>query len=198
MRFHHWKVYSPRNRRQYWEFKCDCGSAKISDLQQVKGGGIRSCGCLQSEVRSQVHTKHGDGNPGEGNYRLYRIWLGMKDRCEQPTNPNHKRWGARGIKILWESYEAFRNDMLPTYTPGLTIERKDNDGNYCKENCVWIPRGDQARNRRDNVRLTYKGETLCQSQWAEKVGISPSLLHQRMHKLGWSLEKALTTPVQSH
>lgn len=197
VRFSHWKRYSPRNRRAYWEFVCECGNQKIADSTQVKFGSIHSCGCLQAEVRSRVHTKHGDGTPGRANFFLYKIWQGMKDRCEQPSNPNYAGWGARGIKILWESYEQFRHDMLPSYVPGLTIERKDNNGHYCKDNCIWIPRGKQAQNRRDTVFLEFEGERKCLSEWARIKGMSVGVLWHRLNKMGWPLKAALTTPPNS-
>ncbi len=84
----------------------------------------------------------------------YRCYVAMKQRC---TNPNHKRWkdwGGRGIKVCdrWlQGFKYFWTDMGPTYTEGMTIERRNNDGDYTPGNCYWTDMRDQTRNRRSNI-----------------------------------------------
>lgn len=98
-----------------------------------------------------MRDMNGDNNPnyrhGMRETRFYEIWAGMKKRC---NDLNHPDYGSRGITYQdsWEDFENFKEDMFNSYSEGLTLERKDVNGNYCKENCEWIPRSQQARNQR--------------------------------------------------
>lgn len=148
---------------------------------------------VMEETRSKVHTIHGGSKPGQIEH-LYIVWGSMKQRCEDPNHRRFRDWGGRGIRVLWENYEQFRADMLPDYKPGLQIERRDNNGHYCKENCKWATAKEQALNTRRNKRITFNGETLTYSQWQERLGFGRSTISGRMN-LGWSVERALTTPV---
>lgn len=90
----------------------------------------------------------------------------------------------------WMDFENFMRDMLPGYKPGLTLERKNNDGPYCASNCVWATRYEQARNNRRNRLITFNGETLLLGEWAQRLGITHSALNRRLQK--WPFEKAMT------
>jgi hypothetical protein len=122
----------------------------------------------------------------------------MKARCNNPQNPNYPRYGARGVKVCerWESdFVNFLEDMGRSPGPGYSLEREDNDGNYEPSNCRWATKTEQARNRRSNKRLTFRGLTLTQAEWAERTGIPQSTLHLRV-KYGWTVERALTQPLR--
>ena len=82
------------------------------------------------------------------------------------------------------------------YDEGLTLERIDNDGDYCPENCRWITQGEQMRNTRHSRRITFHGETKCLSEWARATGISRENIKNRLDNLGWSVEDALTREVK--
>ena len=127
--------------------------------------------------------------------RLFSIWKGMQDRCERPQNPNYHRYGGRGIKIEWPDFDSFLADMLAKYQEGLTLDRIDNNGNYSLENCRWATMKEQANNRSTNVYLEYKGKSHTIQEWANIMGLKVSVLGMRLRKYGWSVEKALTTPV---
>ena len=143
------------------------------------------------------------GNPNyykHGFYgtRFYRIWQGMKTRCSNPKHVAYHRYGGRGITYdpKWEKFENFKRDMFPTYKEPLTIDRINNDGNYCKENCRWVSVGEQGKNTSHNRVITYKGKTKTLVEWSKEIGGSKNMLHERLRH-GWSLERALTPPLFS-
>jgi hypothetical protein len=134
----------------YWQCKCSCGSETIVRGSDLRGAKTVSCGCYASEA---VATRR-RGNPtrtthGQSKTKTYGIWAAMIRRCENIGAPEYKYYGGRGIEVCaqWKSFENFLLDMgfCPT---GFSIERKDVNGNYCPENCIWIPRNQQSKNRR--------------------------------------------------
>ena len=138
--------------------------------------------------------KHGYARPGKIE-KLHGVWRNIIARCGSPNAQKYKYYGARGISICGEwkaNYVEFRTWAYANgYAEGLTIERIDNDAGYSPENCKWVDRKAQARNRRSSKLITFRGETQTQAAWAEKVGISQGTLHARIEKLGWPLERAL-------
>lgn len=131
--------------------------------------------------------------------RLYRIWSSMKTRCNNPNCRIYMRYGGRGITICdeWQrDFAAFREWAISNgYSEELTIDRINNDEGYSPENCRWATTKEQNRNRRDNRLLTLNGNTKPLAEWAEIAGLNIPTLHKRVVKLGWSLEKAMTTPL---
>lgn len=122
----------------------------------------------------------------------------MKGRCTNPNYHNFKYWGGRGIKVCdrWiDSFENFYEDMGPKPRKSYTIDRIDNDGDYCKENCRWASRKTQLRNSRHNKMITWNGETRCVNEWAEILNIHPKTLSVRIQR--WDLERAMTEPVNA-
>ncbi len=97
---------------------------------------------------------HGENNPnykhGMRGTRFYKIWAGMKKRCDNPDAVNYKNYGGRGITYdpKWSIFENFKVDMFSTYEDSLTLERINNSGNYCKANCEWVSKARQSRNQR--------------------------------------------------
>lgn len=193
IRFIKFHPFPSGKRCQVWELKCDCGKITTALARNLRTGHTKSCGCWEAESRSMVHTKHGGSKHRE---KLYDIWNSMKQRCEEVGYKFYERWGGRGIKVLWTTYEAFRKDMLPTYRKGLQIERRDNNGHYCKENCYWATAAEQARNRRSNVEIEFHGIIMCVTDWAEAFQMKRGTLAHRL-EAGWSVESALTTLVRS-
>lgn len=195
IRFAAWKVWSSGKRDPIWLWKCDCGNEKEALATNVKSGGVRSCGCYLSERMREVHTKHGAAQEGKVS-RMYRIFMGIKTRCENPNSPNYKYYGVRGIKCLWMSYEDFERDMGPTYQDHLTIGRIDNDGDYCKSNCRWETYAQQSVNKSSNRVLDLNGKSQTLSEWAKELNIPNTTIISRLDDLDWSVEKALTKPVR--
>ena len=140
----------------------------------------------EGDIMTGGHIKRGPNTSP-----TYRVWADMRSRC---TNPKHHKWGrygARGVTVCseWSSFEVFLADMGPKPS-GMSLERKDNDGPYSANNCIWATPKQQANNRSTSRRLTAFGRTQTISQWAEEAGISRATLCTRLFRCGWPLEKA--------
>ena len=88
--------------------------------------------------------------------------------------------------------------MKNGYQENLTIDRIDNDKGYSPDNCRWVTVKTQNRNARSNHLITFEGETHTLIEWCEIKGITRAALNNRINKYGWSINKALTTPVRKH
>jgi len=142
--------------------------------------------------KSNYFYKHGLGKKGPWN-----CWVGIKKRCLNSKDKLYSYYGGRGIQVCkeWLEYPAFYEWALRNgWAPGLTIERMDVNGNYCPENCIFIPKEAQTRNRRSTIWVEVEGEKLTLKEAARHYGLAYKLVHCRYRKLGWSLEKALSTP----
>lgn len=145
---------------------CSCGNQIIASIYHIKRGATRSCRCLANEMTIKRQTKHGFAPLAGKRRSAYHIWRGMKNRCYNPKFKFYSYYGGRGITICarWRnSFVNFLKDMGEP-RPGMSIERKDNNGNYCPSNCVWIPRRDQAKNMRSNWKIMISGEIVCASE----------------------------------
>lgn len=127
----------------------------------------------------------------------YIVWRAMVARCTNDKNPNYVRYGARGIRVC----ERWRNDFMVFLEDmgrrpaGLSLERRDNDGDYTPENCVWATASEQANNRRSSRLISFAGKTMTLAQWSRATGIGVSSIHFRLKK-GWPVDRALSTPVR--
>ena len=179
------RITERKKGKWYGIFCCqECGRKFEAQLNNVLNGNTKSCGCTQGE------------HHGESGTRLYRIYRHILERCNNPKCKEYKWYGARGIKCKFKSYADFRDFALANgYNDDLTVERIDVNGDYRKENITFIPQKLQSRNMRRNVFMTYKGLTLCASEWAEILDCNPDTLTKRKRS-GWSDEKTLETPIQ--
>jgi hypothetical protein len=141
--------------------------------------------------RARNHYIHGKWKTPE-----FGIWLRMLDRCRNPNRRAYHRYGGRGITVCdrWHSFAAFLEDMGERPSSKHTLDRIDNEAGYSPENCRWATWKEQQQNRSNNHRLTFQGETLCLSEWAQRVGIKKTTLQERLYR-GWSVERALEEPV---
>jgi hypothetical protein len=135
-------VYPSKDTRRQFLVQCSCGSPpKKMLISNFKTGSTKSCGCWNKE-KSTSHGMH--------KTRQYQCWADMKVRCDNTTHKWYPYYGGRGITYdeKWKTFEGFWEDMQEGYSDDLTINRRDNDGNYCKENCVWDNRNFQGHMRR--------------------------------------------------
>lgn len=165
---------------------CTCGSEKVAVLAELRRGRTTSCGCVQRERSQAANTLHGMRGSPE-----YESWKGMRARCNNHKHPQYVDYGGRGIYVCaeWDVFPAFLEDMGPRPSD-MTLDREDNNGPYAPWNCRWATRFTQARNRRDNRRITFAGRTLVLTDWALEFGISPDTLADRL-AAGWSLAAAM-------
>lgn len=183
-----------RNGKRRAKYACRCGNVLVILVASVKSGRTRSCGCRGLEKTVLRSTKHGMRRSPE-----YGIWQNIISRCENDNVDSYKNYGGRGIAICWRwrnSFATFYEDVGPRPSPVHTLERKDNDGNYEPGNVVWAERSVQANNRRDNHFLVFRGKRQTIAQWSRELLIDASLLQARISRLGWSPERALTTPAR--
>lgn len=173
-----------------WICQCECGVTVQVSTNDLKSGHNKSCGCLRQAFMNR--------RKGLSRSRIYSIWRGMKRRCCDENNKDYNGYGARGIKVCdeWKNnFMSFYNWAMENgYRDNLTIDRIDNDGDYKPSNCRWVTNTEQCANRRTNRYITYNGETKTISQWAKDKNLNFCTLWHRLNN-GWSIEKALTLPV---
>jgi hypothetical protein len=136
------------------------------------------------------------------NKRIYSIWRGMKFRCDNPKSNQYSNYGGKGIRVCndWLDFHIFQNWALSNgYADHLTLDRKNNNGHYCPENCQWISSKEQNRKRTNNHNITYNGITKCLMAWADdsSINIKPDTFKRRL-LLGWSIEDALTKKLKRY
>lgn len=172
-----------------WHCLCDCGSIVTVLGESLESGCIKSC----------KRVRHSKTLPRDGRSksRLYRIWIYMRRRCTRPSISCYEGYGGRGVYICEEWYNDFSVfqawALANGYKDNLSIDRIDVNGGYTPENCRWADAKTQASNRRSNRKITFQGETLTLTQWAERFGMSRQGLSDRLSR-GWPVERALTEP----
>jgi len=183
--------------KRVWECLCDCGNLTIVRGSTLVAGHTRSCGCYNRERRAETLiariTTHGkSADP------IYYVWEAMKARCYNEKESNYKRYGARGIKVCkeWLKFENFYRDMGDP-PKGYTLDRLNNNGNYCKKNCRWATPSEQARNRRTNTLITLGNKTKLLIEWLEEFKMSRETYYSRIKKSGLTPEQALLTPIDT-
>lgn len=184
--------FEVKNGKAYWLCKCDCGNTKVVAGDKLRSGNTVSCGCYQKECRGKGKRTHGMTDS-----RLYYEWSNMKSRCLNPKNIMYSNYGARGITVCedWKDFLNFAKwSESNGYSESLTLERIDVNGNYCPENCCWIPRKEQCLNRTDSHKITAFGKTQTIKEWSDETGLKYDTIHARIQYYGWSAEEALTKP----
>lgn len=158
----------------------ECASRRALKFVDPKNSGMRTHGMSKT--------------------RQWFIWQSLRFRCTDKKTTHYRHYGGRGITYdpKWETFEGFWEDMKEGYTDGLEIDRINNDGNYCKENCRWATRKQQVNNTRRTRRLTLNGVTKSMKAWSEDLKINYCTLQDRLNRGKWSVEKALLTPIKKY
>lgn len=170
--------------------KCDCGGEIYVMPYQLKNGSVKSCGCEKIKPHHVTHNR--------SKCEMFGTWKQMISRCSNPSNKKYSDYGGRGISVCeeWLNFDKF-NDWVNSVggrPNGYTLDRIDTNGNYCPDNCRFVPWSIQASNKRTSHLIEYKGEVKALSVWAKELCIPYYIIEHRINR-GWNVERALTTPV---
>lgn len=191
--------------RPYWLCECSCGRRVVRQHYKLKGNA--SCGCWHKErsskFYSELNKKHGN-SPGHhsGNSPTYNTWLAMKGRCTYKGNASYDAYAKKGITVCaeWEhDFSKFLADMGERPSKDHSIDRIDNAKGYSKDNCRWATRDEQQANRKRTLKVIWNGvETPLTEVWRKSaVSVSYSCFANRVIKLGWSIDEAIHSPVNT-
>lgn len=175
------KTISNENK---WICICECGNKISVSASRINKKRIKSCGCHNGDNFRKHNQKHS---------RLYNIWSNMKRRCDKSiANYENVTYCPE-----WAEFIPFYEWSIANgYADNLTLDRINTLGNYEPSNCRWVSQKVQQNNRTNNTFYTLENETHTLSEWSEITGIGRSTLSARILKLGWSVEKALTTSLK--
>ena len=189
-RFGYWTVLKRapnKGKRVFWLCRCVCGNVKIVQGTSLKNGVSKSCGCKKSENHFKSHGLHDTA--------LYRKWASVKNRCFNRNDKMYKHYGERDITMCdeWKNdFKAFYNwTMKNGYKENLELDRIDNDGNYCPENCRYVTHQENLRNMKRTLKVTFKGETKPLIDWCDELNLNYHTVYNRIYNLGWNIDKAL-------
>lgn len=187
-----------KNNHAAWKCECECGNECIKSSKQLLTNGVKSCGCLLTEVtiaRSTIHEM--------SNTKIYQTWVRIKQRCFDLNFIGYDYYGGRGITVC----DEWQNDFVAFYNhvsklehfgeDGYSLDRINNDGNYEPGNVRWATPKEQARNKRTTVFVEYGGEKISLQEAAERSGIDYTVLKKRwaVGKRGDELFKTKQKPL---
>lgn len=178
-----------------WFCRCKCEKLTRVHGTALKSGNTTSCGCMKIEILKERRITHGQS--GGQRTPEYNTWKAIRGRTQNPNNKRFSDYGGRGITVCarWQKFENFFADM-GVRPEGKSLDRIENDGNYCPENCRWATRVEQNNNKRNSHKFAYAGKAQNINQWANEMGMPAKALGKRLNKYGWPIEKALTTPLK--
>lgn len=176
-----------------WVCQCSCGELATVLSSNLRKGKQKSCGCLKKETL----TKHGFATKATPRHPLYDVWKGMMRRCYVAKDEHYANYGGRGIRVdeRWHDISCFAADVPARPSPRHSLDRIDNNRNYEPGNVRWATPKEQGNNRRTNVFFEIEAVRKTVTQWSEYAGVDVQVLKRRLAK-GWSVQKAIETPVQ--
>lgn len=178
-----------------WKCLCDpklggCGKTTIVSSWVIRHQTTRSCGCLLIERNKTYRTI----THGLSYSREYQVWKDIKKRCYNENDKYYADYGGRGITMCdeWkDDFAAFYRDMGPRPSSDYSIDRKDNDKGYSKDNCHWATRIEQANNMRKNIFYTYNGKSRTLAGWCREYELNYQTSYARLQS-GWSIDQIIT------
>lgn len=167
------KFYGGR-KRMFAIYRCSyCDSFFESSKESIDSGNKKSCGCMTNALK--IRITHNSSKT-----KLYKVWASMKQRCFNVKNKKYKTYGARGITVCdeWKKFEPFQKWALSNgYSQGLSIDRRDNDGNYEPSNCRWVGVKIQSSNRRTTNKTGFIGVSLERNRYVAHLSIENKKKH---------------------
>lgn len=163
------------NNKAVWKCVCDCGEFRVVTSNDLTRGKVKSCGCLSRKCDST-----GKGN---SKHKLYNVWSVMKQRCHNSNSNSYRYYGARGIQVCerWRSSFANFLEDMGERPEGMTLDRINNDSNYCPENCRWatVEQNNVNRGKRKTGSNKYKGVYWKENlkKWVARIGYKGECLH---------------------
>jgi hypothetical protein len=136
---------------------------------------------------------HHNWKHGMRNTRQYNTWNHMMNRCYNKNDSRFESYGGRGIKVCkkWHNFIGFWEDMKDSYYNDSTLERKDNNGNYCQKNCKWASWSEQRLNRRNTLKVKYNNKFVVLKQLCDDLNLPYKRIFQRIYTYNWSIEDSL-------
>lgn len=175
-------------KKKKWNCRCDCGNECIVSGSNLRSGHTTECLRCGYEATRAYNTTH-----GKTGTKIYAIWRGMLNRCENPKAKSFPDYGGRGIKVCPEWHDGgtfIKWAENSGYAEGLEIDRIDNNGDYEPDNCRWIERLLNSNNKRNNKLIEHNGETKTLAEWARVYNVSYKNL-SRCLLVGYSLDDAV-------
>ena len=174
-------AHKDSHHRAYYKMRCECGREWSAREDGIKRGKVRSCGCRRNELNRNSNIEHGHTRHGKPHSPEYRVWASMMQRCLNPKSKAYFWYGARGITVCdeWRDFKNFLRDM-GSRPDGLSLDRKDNSGNYEPGNCRWVTRREQMANTRANRWVTMAGERLLVTYAERRLGLSGGTIARRV------------------
>ena len=183
---------SPRGSAR-WNCVCECGAVVDNVLgSNLTNNHTCSCGCLKIALWVENRTTHGMSGTKE-----HKAWKAIHARCGNPATRSYPLYGGRGIFVdpRWDNFEQFYADMGRAPSVSHSIERKDNDGPYSPENCVWATKTEQANNRRSNRLVNVGGTVSSLADCCRRLDFPYAVALRRLH-FGWSDERTFSEPIK--
>lgn len=181
-----------------WKCICDCGAVKEVRAYDLKAGNTLSCGCYHKDIfrgKPAYNRTHNMKETAE-----FNIWSMMKNRCTNPNCNRHQFYKDKGIKVCdrWlgpDGFIHFIEDMGMRPGPNYSIDRIDNEGDYCPENCRWATDKEQANNHSNNIIIEYNGRKQTLALWCDELGLPYGTIWMRFRR-GWSAKRAFEQPLR--
>lgn len=170
--------------------RCDCGNEREVYAAAIRSGRSSQCASCSATKKKTTH--------GQSRTDVYDIWSGMVQRGTGKKNQEAYADKGIGIDPEWVGaggFERFIAHIGPRPSKRHTIDRIDPLGSYVPGNVRWATWREQQQNRTNNRLVTWRGETLPIIEWSRRLKLAPMTLHNRVRRLGWSIERAFTTPV---